>query len=164
MMSDVSWTDFWGSLLRFKIGIAVCLTSSNISASLSFINNSWCWWDFRLFELFVGILDLLIQNARVEGQLDSGIVDVKANTIELQGAPKVVILLCDFVGLTLWTVINIHICQTVHVDNMSGASTVLFTFTLDRGMTWEVFEFIIPTDKIHQLIKPHDLYVYIYFI
>lgn len=68
----------------------------------------------RLFELFVGIFDLLIQKARVEGQLDSGIVDVKANTIELQGAPK-----------------------TVHVDNMSGASTVLFTFTLDRGMTWE---------------------------
>ncbi|XP_057765219.1 protein FORGETTER 1 [Salvia miltiorrhiza] len=68
----------------------------------------------RLFEFFVGILDLLIQRARVEGHLDSGIVDVKANTIELQGAPK-----------------------TVHVDNMSGASTVLFTFTLDRGMTWE---------------------------
>ncbi|KAL1559922.1 udp-glycosyltransferase [Salvia divinorum] len=68
----------------------------------------------RLFELFVGILDLLIQRARIEGHLDSGIVDVKANTIELQGAPK-----------------------TVHVDNMSGASTVLFTFTLDRGMTWE---------------------------
>ncbi|PIN20889.1 hypothetical protein CDL12_06408 [Handroanthus impetiginosus] len=68
----------------------------------------------RLFELFVGILDLLIQNARVEGQLDSGIVDIKANTIELQGIPK-----------------------TVHVDSMSGASTVLFTFTLDRGTTWE---------------------------
>ncbi|KAL0443104.1 UNVERIFIED_CONTAM: protein FORGETTER 1 [Sesamum latifolium] len=68
----------------------------------------------RLFELFVGILDLLIQNARVEGHLDSGIVDMKANSIELQGTPK-----------------------TVHVDSMSGASTVLFTFTLDRGMTWE---------------------------
>ncbi|KAI3456640.1 hypothetical protein Pfo_013303 [Paulownia fortunei] len=68
----------------------------------------------RLFELFVGILDLLIQNARVEGHLDSGIVDMKANTIELLGTPK-----------------------TVHVDSMSGASTVLFTFTLDRGMTWE---------------------------
>ncbi|KAL1537165.1 udp-glycosyltransferase [Salvia divinorum] len=68
----------------------------------------------RLFELFVGILDILIQRARIEGHLDSGIVDVKANTIELQGEPK-----------------------TVHIDNMSGASTVLFTFTLDRGMTWE---------------------------
>ncbi|KAK4484955.1 hypothetical protein RD792_007560 [Penstemon davidsonii] len=68
----------------------------------------------RLFELFVSILDLLIQNARVEGHLDSGIVDMRANTIELQGTPK-----------------------TVYVDSMSGASTVLFTFTLDRGITWE---------------------------
>ncbi|KAF5728143.1 protein strawberry notch 1 [Tripterygium wilfordii] len=68
----------------------------------------------RLFELFVSILDLLIQNARIEGNLDSGIVDLRANIIELQGTPK-----------------------TVHVDQMSGASTVLFTFTLDRGITWE---------------------------
>ncbi|KAK6149572.1 hypothetical protein DH2020_017097 [Rehmannia glutinosa] len=68
----------------------------------------------RLFELFVGIFDLLIRNARVEGHLDSGIVDMKANTIKLQGTPK-----------------------TVYVDSMSGASTVLFTFTLDRGITWE---------------------------
>ncbi|CAA3021065.1 strawberry notch isoform X1 [Olea europaea subsp. europaea] len=68
----------------------------------------------RLFELFVRILDLLVQNARSEGHLDSGIVDMKANTVELQGSPK-----------------------TVHVDNMSGASTVLFTFILDRGMAWE---------------------------
>uniref|UniRef100_A0A7N2LLW7 PHD-type domain-containing protein n=1 Tax=Quercus lobata TaxID=97700 RepID=A0A7N2LLW7_QUELO len=68
----------------------------------------------RLFELFISILDLLIQNARIEGNLDSGIVDIKANVIELQGTPK-----------------------TVHEDQMSGASTVLFTFTLDRGVTWE---------------------------
>ncbi|OMO68935.1 Protein strawberry notch-like protein [Corchorus capsularis] len=68
----------------------------------------------RLFELFIGILDVLIQNARIEGNLDSGIVDMKANIIELQGNPK-----------------------TVHVDQMSGASTELFTFTLDRGITWE---------------------------
>uniref|UniRef100_A0A5B6Z3P0 Uncharacterized protein n=1 Tax=Davidia involucrata TaxID=16924 RepID=A0A5B6Z3P0_DAVIN len=68
----------------------------------------------RLFELFVSILDLLIQNAHIEGHFDSGIVDMKANIIELQGTPK-----------------------TVHVDHMSGASTVLFTFTMDRGITWE---------------------------
>ncbi|XP_030471562.2 protein FORGETTER 1 isoform X2 [Syzygium oleosum] len=68
----------------------------------------------RLFELFVSILDLVIQNARIEGHLDSGIVDMKANTIELQGTPK-----------------------TVHVDPTSGASTVLLTFTLDRGITWQ---------------------------
>ncbi|XP_022717610.1 protein FORGETTER 1 isoform X1 [Durio zibethinus] len=68
----------------------------------------------RLFELFISILDVLIQNARIEGNLDSGIVDMKANIIELQGNPKI-----------------------VHVDQMTGASTVLFTFTLDRGVTWE---------------------------
>ncbi|VVA22165.1 PREDICTED: strawberry notch [Prunus dulcis] len=68
----------------------------------------------RLFECFVSILDLIIHNARIEGNLDSGIVDMKANVIELQGTPK-----------------------TVYVDQMSGASTVLFTFTLDRGIMWE---------------------------
>ncbi|KAG0494616.1 hypothetical protein HPP92_005610 [Vanilla planifolia] len=68
----------------------------------------------RLFELFIKILELMVHNARSEGQFDSGIVDIKANIIELQGSPK-----------------------TVHVDNLSGASTVLFTFTLDRGLTWE---------------------------
>ncbi|XP_009595784.1 protein FORGETTER 1 isoform X2 [Nicotiana tomentosiformis] len=68
----------------------------------------------RLFELFVSILDLLVQNARLEGHLDSGIVDMKATTVELQGTPK-----------------------TVHIDNLSGASTILFTFTLDRGLIWE---------------------------
>ncbi|KAE9592810.1 putative chromatin regulator PHD family [Lupinus albus] len=69
----------------------------------------------RLFELFVSVLDLLVQNARIEGNLDAGIVDLKANVIELQGTPK-----------------------TVHVDQMTGASTVLFTFILDRGITWEL--------------------------
>ena len=46
----------------------------------------------RLFELFISILDVLIQNARIEGNLDSGIVDMKANIIELQGNPKVNLL------------------------------------------------------------------------
>ncbi|KAH9617593.1 hypothetical protein KSS87_008529 [Heliosperma pusillum] len=68
----------------------------------------------RLFELFTSILDVIIQTARTEGNLDSGIVDIKANIVELQGKPK-----------------------TVHVDYMSGAPTVLFTYTLDRGITWE---------------------------
>ncbi|XP_074372399.1 protein FORGETTER 1-like isoform X2 [Apium graveolens] len=67
-----------------------------------------------LFDLFVSILDLLVQNAQLEGQFDSGIVDLKANTIKLSGPPK-----------------------NVHIDHLSGASTVLFTFTLDRGFTWE---------------------------
>ncbi|CAH2067889.1 unnamed protein product [Thlaspi arvense] len=68
----------------------------------------------RLFELFTSILDVLIHNARIEGSFDSGIVDMKANSVELLSTPK-----------------------TVHVDQMSGASTMLFTFTLDRGITWE---------------------------
>ncbi|CAI9087968.1 OLC1v1022187C2 [Oldenlandia corymbosa var. corymbosa] len=68
----------------------------------------------RLFELFVSILDLLVQNARTEGHLDSGIIDMKASSVELRETPK-----------------------TVHVDSTSGASTILFTFTLDRGITWE---------------------------
>ncbi|KAI8568822.1 hypothetical protein RHMOL_Rhmol02G0230100 [Rhododendron molle] len=67
-----------------------------------------------LFELFVSIFDLVIQKARLEGYFDSGIVKMRANTIELRGNPKV-----------------------VHEDPMSGASTLLFTFTLDRGTTWK---------------------------
>lgn len=71
----------------------------------------------RLFELFISILDLLVNNARKEGSFDTGILDMKAKIIELQGSPK-----------------------TVHVDSSSGASTVLFTFTVDRGLTWESAE------------------------
>lgn len=40
----------------------------------------------------MSVLDLLVQNARIEGNLDTGIVDMKANVIELQGTPKVVLL------------------------------------------------------------------------
>lgn len=43
----------------------------------------------RLFELFTTTLDVILHKARNEGQLDSGIVDIKANKIELQGSPKV---------------------------------------------------------------------------
>ncbi|XP_058201466.1 protein FORGETTER 1-like isoform X2 [Rhododendron vialii] len=67
-----------------------------------------------LFELFVSIFDLVIQKARLEGYFDSGIVKMRANTIELRGNPKV-----------------------VYEDPLSGASTLLFTFTLDRGTTWK---------------------------
>ncbi|PON32790.1 Protein strawberry notch, partial [Parasponia andersonii] len=87
----------------------------------------------RLFELFVSILDLLVQNARIEGNLDSGIVDMKANIVELQGKPK-----------------------TVHVDEMSGASTVLFTFTLDRGITWESASTILEEKQKDGLGSSHD--------
>jgi hypothetical protein len=92
----------------------------------------------RLFELFISILDLLIQNARIEGNLDSGIVDMKANVIELQGTPKVNTSAGSLAGFTNLIVLISFLLQTVHMDQMSGASTVLFTFTLDRGITWEV--------------------------
>lgn len=35
--------------------------------------------------------------------------------------------------------------QTVHVDQLTGASTVLFTFILDRGITWEVLGLLCTT-------------------
>ncbi|KAL5214680.1 hypothetical protein ABZP36_003832 [Zizania latifolia] len=68
----------------------------------------------RLFDLFTSILDVVLHNARIEGQLDSGIVDIKAKNVEMKESPK-----------------------TVHIDSLSDASTVLFTFTIDRGVTWE---------------------------
>ncbi|RZC64950.1 hypothetical protein C5167_008642 [Papaver somniferum] len=87
----------------------------------------------RLFELFISILDLLVQNARSEGQFDSGIVDIKANVVELQETPK-----------------------TVHVDRMSGASTVLFTFTLDRGITWEFAKSLLAEKQKGELDSSDD--------
>lgn len=39
----------------------------------------------------MSVFDELIRDARREGQFDSGIVDIKASTIELNGPPKV----CD---------------------------------------------------------------------
>lgn len=57
-------------------------------------------FEIRLFELFVSILDLLVQNARLEGHLDSGIVEVKATTVELQGTPKVMLFLFSLCFLT----------------------------------------------------------------
>lgn len=92
----------------------------------------------RLFELFISILDLLIQNARIEGNLDSGIVDIKANVIELQGTPKVNSSSESLTRFSNFVLLISFFVQTVHEDQMSGASTVLFTFTLDRGVTWEV--------------------------
>ncbi|XP_024532194.1 protein FORGETTER 1 [Selaginella moellendorffii] len=67
-----------------------------------------------LFEYFVTIFDELIHDARKEGQFDSGIVDIKARVIELQGLPK-----------------------TVHVDRMSGAPTTHSVLLIDRGLTFE---------------------------
>jgi hypothetical protein len=93
-----------------------------------------------LFDLFTSILDVVLHNARIEGQLDSGIVDIKAKKIEMKESPKVMSW-CDDVCFGSSIFIN-HQCmfsmQTVHTDSLSGALTVLFTFTIDRGRTWEV--------------------------
>ncbi|KAH7423992.1 hypothetical protein KP509_12G084500 [Ceratopteris richardii] len=68
----------------------------------------------RLFEYFVSIFDRLLSDARRDGQFDCGIIDIKANSIELQDTPK-----------------------TVHVDPMSGAATTMTVLKVDRGLTWE---------------------------
>jgi hypothetical protein len=89
----------------------------------------------------VNNLDLLIQKARADGSLDRGIVHLKANIIELHGTPKVFIFVLNFF-LPLIFVFkidgNFPLMQTVYVDQLSGASTVLFTFIFDRGVSWEV--------------------------
>ncbi|CAN1263030.1 Protein FORGETTER 1 [Linum perenne] len=87
----------------------------------------------RLFELFIKILDLLIHNARIEGNLDSGIIDMRASVIELKGTPK-----------------------TVHVDQMSGASTVLFTFSMNRGLTWEAANAILEEKRKDGIVCSND--------
>lgn len=52
----------------------------------------------RLFELFTSILDVLVHNARIEGSFDSGIVDMKANSVELLSTPKVDNISCLIIG------------------------------------------------------------------
>lgn len=59
----------------------------------------------------MNILDLLAQKVRIDGNLDTGIIDLKANVIELRGTPKI-----------------------IFVDQMSGASIVLFTFIWDHDV------------------------------
>jgi hypothetical protein len=41
-------------------------------------------------------MDDLVQKARIEGNLDTGIVDLKANVIKLKGTPKVLIFVLNF--------------------------------------------------------------------
>jgi hypothetical protein len=52
----------------------------------------------RLFDLFTSILDVVLHNARREGQLDSGIVDIKAKNVEMKEPPKVMLLADHFLG------------------------------------------------------------------
>nr|CAB3488213.1 unnamed protein product [Digitaria exilis] len=42
----------------------------------------------RLFDLFTSILDVVLHHARIEGQVDSGIVDIKAKKVEMKESPK----------------------------------------------------------------------------
>ena len=42
-----------------------------------------------MFDLFTSILDIVLHNARIEGQLDSGIVDIRAKNVEMKESPKV---------------------------------------------------------------------------
>ncbi|KAI5011295.1 hypothetical protein ZWY2020_013432 [Hordeum vulgare] len=77
----------------------------------------------RLFDLFTSILDVVLHNARREGQLDSGIVDIKAKSIELKEPPKV---------MPLFDLFLVRFYFYRHIDSLSGATTVLFTFIIDR--------------------------------
>jgi hypothetical protein len=95
ILNDFS-TGFWEYLLRFRIGL--CYVNEMIwyfyfQLSVQY-TNSFCV--NRLFELFVNIMDLLVHKARIEGDLDTGIVDLKATVIELQGTQKVFIFLLNF--------------------------------------------------------------------
>lgn len=86
-MSDDFSIGFWAYLLIFRIG--KWLVESKLFSCVSFCFIGGLTSVCRLFELFTNILDLLISNARKEGQFDFGIVDIKANVIELRGSPKV---------------------------------------------------------------------------
>uniref|UniRef100_A0A0D6R552 PHD-type domain-containing protein n=1 Tax=Araucaria cunninghamii TaxID=56994 RepID=A0A0D6R552_ARACU len=86
-----------------------------------------------IFEYFSSILDILVHDARKEGEFDSGIVDIKANFIKLHGSPK-----------------------TVHVDRMSGASTTLFTLQVDRGMAWEAVKGLLLEQNMKNSVNHAD--------
>jgi hypothetical protein len=49
-----------------------------------------------LFDLFTSILDIVLHNARIEGQLDSGIVDIKAKNVEMTESPRVMFIVMTF--------------------------------------------------------------------
>lgn len=89
-------TGFWEQLLRFRIGLYFVneliwyVNFEHLVQYTNFLGIN------RLFELFVNILDLLVHKARIEGNFDTGIVDLKATVIELQGNPKVFIFLLNF--------------------------------------------------------------------
>ncbi|KAK9133843.1 hypothetical protein Scep_013371 [Stephania cephalantha] len=113
LFTDLGGERRFASIVAKRLESLGALTQGDRRAgpSLSAYNYDSGYGKRALMLMYRGILE---QNARREGHFDSGIVDMKANTVELKEKPK-----------------------TVHVDKMSGASTVLFTFIMDRGVTWE---------------------------
>lgn len=86
------------------------------------------YYKCRLFELFLSILDLLIQNARTEGHLDSGIVDIKANIIELQGTPKVLLFLSLYL-FPIWTAIYIdNFADCTYRQPVRGVHCIIYFY------------------------------------
>lgn len=67
-----------------------------------------------IFDYYQAMLDDLTEKARREGILDEGIVDLKAESITLDGPAEV-----------------------LYTDPVTGASTLMQSIKLDRGMTWE---------------------------
>lgn len=67
-----------------------------------------------IFDFYQATLDDLTEKARREGTLDEGIVDLKAESITLDGPAEV-----------------------LYTDPVTGASTLMQSIKLDRGMTWE---------------------------
>jgi hypothetical protein len=67
-----------------------------------------------IFDFYQATLDDLTERARREGNLDDGIVDLKAESITLDGPAEV-----------------------LFKDPVTGASTLMQSIKLDRGMTWE---------------------------
>jgi hypothetical protein len=67
-----------------------------------------------IFDFYQATLDDLTERARREGTLDEGIVDLKAESISLDGPAEV-----------------------LYKDPITGASTLMQSIKLDRGMTWE---------------------------
>lgn len=61
----------------------------SVPTNKNYLHNKLLLGVCRLFELFTSTLDVVLHKARNEGQYDSGIVDIKANKIEMHRPPKV---------------------------------------------------------------------------
>ncbi|CAD7698075.1 unnamed protein product [Ostreobium quekettii] len=68
----------------------------------------------ELFSWYQEHLDIIVNGAKKEGRYDTGIVDVQATCLELQGDP-----------------------ETVFVDELSNGRTLHYRVHMDRGVSWE---------------------------